>query len=253
MAAHTACEITGIAHEHHLVVGIRSVGRVGKPEVLPHHDAILVASVIKLLVAGHSHPVANHIEVHVAVQAHGNVVFPLAIVEVRLRESPVSAERHDASPVDEKFQLRVRVGISHLPYTCLVVDAGSGVVALLIVCQKLKSGIMQIWFAMSVWPPEAYAPVAQGLVFVGTEHHLSLFSGFQRDILFKLQIAYPSSQRSAHFLVEPVVRQHAWRHGGKGVGQIVETGAYYGVCECYGSSRSKIDIVPDTDITTADS
>ena len=132
MAAHTACEITGIAHEHHLVVGIRSVGRVGKPEVLPHHDAILVASVIKLLVAGHSHPVANHIEVHVAVQAHGNVVFPLAIVEVRLRESPVSAERHDASPVDEKFQLRVRVGISHLPYTCLVVDAGSGVVALLI-------------------------------------------------------------------------------------------------------------------------
>ena len=46
MATHTAHEILGIGNEHSLIVGVRAIHRVSQPEVLPDHDAVLVASFI---------------------------------------------------------------------------------------------------------------------------------------------------------------------------------------------------------------
>ena len=64
-----------------LVVGIRAVHRIGQPEILPHHDAVLVAGIVELVVAGLPHPVADHGEVHVLVVAHGHVVFARAVAQ----------------------------------------------------------------------------------------------------------------------------------------------------------------------------
>ena len=91
MASDTPHVVFGIAQEEHVVVRVRTVGRVGKPEVLPYHDTVSVARLVESLVAHLSYPVANHVEVHVAMIPHGDVVLTGAVEQVMLVESPVSS------------------------------------------------------------------------------------------------------------------------------------------------------------------
>ena len=104
-------DVARVLHEHRLVVGIGSVPGVGQPEVLPDHDAILVAGVIELTVANLSDPVADHVHIHVAVVAHVGIVFASAVSQVGLREPPVAAQRIHAHAIDKEVQaLAVAVG-----------------------------------------------------------------------------------------------------------------------------------------------
>ena len=91
MVAHAQGIVACIVKEHLFVKRVGAVAGVGQPEVLPNHDAILVASLIKLFVASHAHPVTYHVKVHVAVILHGNVILATTIQEVLLAEAPVSA------------------------------------------------------------------------------------------------------------------------------------------------------------------
>ena len=75
MTADTAQIILCIAQEQHIVVRIRSVGRVSQPEVLPYHDTMLIASLVESLVANLSYPVTNHGAVHLLVIPYSNIVL----------------------------------------------------------------------------------------------------------------------------------------------------------------------------------
>ena len=63
-----------------------------------------VAGGVERFVADLSHPVADHGEVHVAVIAHGNVIFARTVEQVVLVEAPVAAERYETATVDVDAQ-----------------------------------------------------------------------------------------------------------------------------------------------------
>ena len=119
MVAYAFHVVVGVAQEHVLVERVGTVSRVGEPEVLPHHYAVSVTGFVELLVACLSHPVAYHVEVHVAVVSHRNVIFASAVAQVVLAESPVAAQRYEPSAVDVYLQLRVHVLVVHLAYARL--------------------------------------------------------------------------------------------------------------------------------------
>ena len=123
MLAHAQGVVACVGKEHVLILRVWSVAGVGEPEVLPHHDAIFVASLVELLVAGHAHPVANHVEVHVAVVTHGDVILAASVEQVLLAEAPVAAERNEAFAVDVHRQAGVDVLVCHLSDARLVACA----------------------------------------------------------------------------------------------------------------------------------
>ena len=84
MTAYAAQIVRGVIQEEGVIIGVGAVSRVGQPEVLPHHNAVAVARLIKFLVAGLAYPVAYHVTVHVAVVTHGHVVLAATVVEVIL-------------------------------------------------------------------------------------------------------------------------------------------------------------------------
>jgi len=44
--------IFSIIHKQFRIIGIRTVGRIGQPEILPNHYPVTVASLIKFIIAG---------------------------------------------------------------------------------------------------------------------------------------------------------------------------------------------------------
>ena len=109
-----------VLEEHLVIIRIWSVPWVRQPEVLPYHDTMLIACLIQLLIANLSYPVANHIVVHLLMVTHGCIIFTSAIVEVGLREAPVTAQRIQSLAVDVNLGLGLQVGIAHLADTCLI-------------------------------------------------------------------------------------------------------------------------------------
>ena len=89
-----------IVKEHCIVKRIRTVSRVRKPEVLPYHDTMAVASLIELHVACLTHPVSHDVEVLVGVVLCSNIIFASSVVEVALAESPVTATTDEPSAVN---------------------------------------------------------------------------------------------------------------------------------------------------------
>ena len=115
--------VAGIFQEHRVVVGIRSIDGVGEPEILPNHDAVAVASLVKFAVARLSDPISDAIQVHFAMVAHRRVVFATAIAKVVLRKAPVAAEWHESLSVHEDLQARINFGVGHFADTCLIGDS----------------------------------------------------------------------------------------------------------------------------------
>src|ERR1700679_1986339 len=83
-----------------VVVRVRAVPGIGEPEILPDYDAEAVSRIVKGLIAGLSDPVANHVEVLIAVITHGRVVLACTIAQHRFRKAPVSAAGDEAATVD---------------------------------------------------------------------------------------------------------------------------------------------------------
>ncbi len=114
VVAYAQQRVADVAQEHVVVVGVGAVDGVGQPEILPHHDAVAVAGVVEGVVAGLSHPVADHGEVHVAVVADGDVVFARAVAQHGFGEAPVAAARDEAAAVDEDLQRAAVFGVGEL-------------------------------------------------------------------------------------------------------------------------------------------
>ena len=89
-----------ILQKHVLVHRIGSISRISQPKILPHHNAIAVTSLVKLLITGLPYPVAYHVIIHIAVILHGNIVFPTPIVQIALTEAPVASQWYEAFPID---------------------------------------------------------------------------------------------------------------------------------------------------------
>jgi len=83
-----------VAQEQIVVIRVRTVPGIRKPEILPYDDAVPVAGFIKSGVPDLPHPVADHIEVHFAVVAQGSVIFARAVAQHRFAESPVASPRY---------------------------------------------------------------------------------------------------------------------------------------------------------------
>ena len=92
-------EVFHVLQEELVVVWFRAVPRIGQPEVLPHHDSMTIAGFVKRLIADLTDPVANHREIHLAVIAHGDIVFTCTIAKHRLAESPVAAAAMNLRPL----------------------------------------------------------------------------------------------------------------------------------------------------------
>ena len=154
-------QVAGIVHKHRLIVGVGAVGRISQPEVLPHHDTIAVAGLIEFPVAGHAHPVANHVVVHLLVVTHGSIKLPATVIQVVLAKGPVASKRHQPAVVDIYLQFCVLVNGLHLTDACLVLDG----IALLPIDDELKACIVQIGLSISVGPPQVHSLILQLLEF----------------------------------------------------------------------------------------
>ena len=122
MAADAGDVIGRVLQEHLVVIRIRSVPWVSQPEVLPDHDTILIACLIQFLITNLTYPVANHIVVHLLMVANGSIVFTSTVVEVGLRESPVTTQWVQSLAIDVDLGLGIQVGIAHLADTRLIVN-----------------------------------------------------------------------------------------------------------------------------------
>ena len=67
--------VFGILHEHVGVYGIGTVPGIGQPEILPDHDPVPVAGLVKFIVPDLSYPVSDHGKIHVGM-IRDSVVFP---------------------------------------------------------------------------------------------------------------------------------------------------------------------------------
>ena len=77
-------KITGIIQEHPRIIRVRTVNRIGKPEILPDHNPILVAGIEEFVIAGLAHPVPDHRKVHILMIPDSGIVFSFPVIEVRL-------------------------------------------------------------------------------------------------------------------------------------------------------------------------
>ena len=122
MAAYPRHPVAGICKEHRFVVRIRSVGRIGQPEILPDHYAVAVAGIVESLVRSLSDPVADHIEILQPVIADSDVVLFRAVVQVLLGEAPVSAHRVHPHSIDVQVKRTVAVFAPDFADSCLEME-----------------------------------------------------------------------------------------------------------------------------------
>ena len=100
MAPYPRYQVAGVVHEESLVIRIRAVGWIGKPEILPDNDAIFVASLVEFIISGLAHPIAYHIEVHLLMQSKSLVVVLCPETEIILAETPVTSLRGQSVAID---------------------------------------------------------------------------------------------------------------------------------------------------------
>src|SRR6266496_4710078 len=117
VVAHAKYRVSGVAEKQRIVVGFGAIPRVREPEVLPHHDAVLIACVIEFVVADLAYPVPYHVEIHLAVIAKRSVVLTLAETQHRLAESPVAAAWNESPAVNPYPKRAAIFAVGHLADT----------------------------------------------------------------------------------------------------------------------------------------
>ena len=159
MLADQADIIPGIVKEHLIVVRIRTVGRIRKPEVLPDHDSVLVTSLVELLVARLADPVTDHIQIHVSVHADSGVIFIGSVAEIIFTEPPVPAFREEAAAIDEHFKVAHHVAVSEFADSGKPLDGGHRLVRP--VRNEREGGLVQVRLAVAVRPPKSDLAILQ--------------------------------------------------------------------------------------------
>ena len=249
MAANPFYIIFRIGDKHFRIIRIRSVGRVSQPEVLPDHDTVAVASLIQLLVADHADPVTHHREVHIRMQSHSNVIFAGAIVQVRLTEAPVTATSDKAATVDEETQDIIVLVERHLADTDFKVFR----IRNLVIHFEGEVRIIQVRLAVAFRPPQARVLHLQLREILGIEDDSLFFSRRQFDRLLECDISNLSFQNTLYGIRVVVLHDHFGRQrSGSRVRQRQDR-RNKRIGNRHLSGRGQEDIVPDTDITSADS
>ena len=150
-------KILGIIHKHRLIIGVRTIGWVGQPKVLPHHNAVAVTSFKELLVAGHTHPVTNHVIIHLLVVAHGSIKLPAAIIQIILTKRPVATQRYQASVINVDAQFSVPIHRFDLTDAGLEINS----IALHAINRERETSIIQVGLAITVRPPQPHPLVLE--------------------------------------------------------------------------------------------
>ena len=149
-----------LRQEHGVVVGIGAVPRIRQPEILPHHHPMAVAGIVELILADLADPVADHVEVHLGVVAHGGVVLPRAVAQHGFAEAPVAALGNEAAAVDPHAQRAAFLAVGELAHAGLEPlrvgnRAGGGF--------ELQADVVKIRLAVSGGPPEFGVGQLQGV------------------------------------------------------------------------------------------
>ena len=152
VTAYLAHIVLRIVHEEFLVVRIGIVGRIGKPEILPDHDAVAVAGLVEFFVGSLPDPVAYHGEIHLLMISYGDVVVACGVTQVEFAEAPVSAQPGNAGAVNPGGQAPVFGGIAHLAEAGFEVEFVRNSAVL----EHRHRSIIQIGFAITVGPPQAW-------------------------------------------------------------------------------------------------
>ena len=156
-------KVTGVIHKHGVIIRVGTISRIGQPKVLPHHNTIAVTGFKEFLVAGHAHPVAYHVVVHLLVMAHGSVKLSTSIVQVVLAECPVTAKGNQPAVVNIDSQLCVFICGFYLTDTCLEIDG----IALHAINRERETGVIQVGLTVAVRPPQAHPLVFKLLELIG--------------------------------------------------------------------------------------
>ena len=106
MVTEPAHHVCGVAHEQVLVKRIEVEAFCRKPEVVPHHHAILVAQLVQSFRCAGSRPVADHVESRFLVEDEIRLQMLSGNVLHHVVHSPVSsaAEYPDTVDLDHKIR-----------------------------------------------------------------------------------------------------------------------------------------------------
>ena len=86
-------------------IHIRGQAAAGiEPELVPNHQAIAVAGIIKSLVGGHAHPIADHVEVHLLVETELRVIVLPVAAQHEFGHAPAAPLGKDTNAVDMEVQ-----------------------------------------------------------------------------------------------------------------------------------------------------
>src|ERR1039457_1859141 len=161
MAAYAEHVVLNVAQEHGIVVGIGAIPGIGQPEILPDDDAVAVAGFVELVLADLAHPVADHVEIHFRVIAHGGVVFAGAVAQHAFAEAPTAALGNEAAAVDPHFERAAFFAVSELTDARLeLFGVGNGVGGGF----ELQAHVVEIGRAVSGGPPQLRVDELQGVL-----------------------------------------------------------------------------------------
>ena len=73
-----------------------------------------VAGFVEFVVADLPHPIADHVEVHLAVIAQSGIIFARTVAQHRFAESPIASASDKTPAVDEDSQRAVICAVGHL-------------------------------------------------------------------------------------------------------------------------------------------
>ena len=216
MAANPFHIIFRIGDKHFRIIRIGSVGRVSQPEVLPDHDTVAVASLIKLLVADHADPVTHHRKVHIGMVSHGDIIFTAAIVQIRFTEAPVTTTTDKATAIYKETQDMIIFIERHLADTDFEVFR----IRNLIIHFKGEVGIVEVRRAVTFRPPQARVLHLQLREILDIENDRLLFSRRQGNRLLECDISYLAFQRTVYRIGIVVLHDHlGCQRSGSRIGQ----------------------------------
>ena len=239
--------VADVAQEQVVVVGIGPIVGIREPEVLPDHDAVLVAGVVELVVSRLADPVADHGEVHVAMEAHGDVVLALAVAEIGLRKAPVAAAAHEASAVDPDPEGSPIFTVGELPHAGLERLR----VGRLAVRHELEGDVVEVGIAVPVGPPEPRLVEAEGGVTRRIQDDRPGGVGRQLHGLLERDVAERSAKRAGDGLRLVVRERGRDRHvGAGGVGER-QRGPDERILHGDRPGDAHVDVVPEADVPAA--
>ena len=106
--------VARVLQEQRRIFGFQVVGLRRFPEIVPHHQSVLVGQRVEALFRVLAHPVADHVHVRVAMQAEVRLQVCRADALQHVVHAPVAAARGNAHAVHFDHQVRSRPSATRL-------------------------------------------------------------------------------------------------------------------------------------------